>query len=493
MAKRRFLAKTTGSQIICGTYCIVTLATIFFDGGGAEAAATPADISALLRFKAAIVDHEGYLQKWRNDTDPCVDAWPGVWCDCEAAEKKTGVDLECVDVVEGEKRGEAIIALKPKCDSCRWLRFKGTIAPEIANITTLRLLDLSEHSFEGDIPTELQKLEELRFLSLRDNKLNGTLPDFFGKLTKLKTLELDRNYFSGPIPEKWCVDGFNSTRVTLQNNPGLCGTIPPCIKNPIVDFTYISRKADLQEGICDTTPPVCSEKNGCKISVPKYWIHEDIISFGFDEFEDRESNMTGYSFSVALADGGGRAGQEVVSDMQLEAARNLKIEIINRQHPETGEKRRYYNVKHYLTGVGLASGARFKVTVTGTNGAGPPLTTAVTSDPVTTDFTGPLGGSTVFNRVPVSGEKTQEAGQLGVSWIPFEDKESNISSVSVQLVEVDEKGSLEKNVTAPISVPESQNTLDVNAELKADTLYQFEVRAINRAGIGTTRSSQPFL
>ena len=47
---------------------------------------------------------------------------------------------------------------------------------DMANFSSLKILDLSENSFTGSIPPYIGELSSLKALSLYSNKLNRTLP-----------------------------------------------------------------------------------------------------------------------------------------------------------------------------------------------------------------------------------------------------------------------------------------------------------------------------
>lgn len=40
------------------------------------------DKAALLAFKASVIDAGRLLSSWTEDTDPCVDDWAGIKCNC---------------------------------------------------------------------------------------------------------------------------------------------------------------------------------------------------------------------------------------------------------------------------------------------------------------------------------------------------------------------------------------------------------------------------
>lgn len=76
----------------------------------------------------------------------------------------------------------------------------GRIPPEIALLTGLTYLDLSQNKLIGSLPDELYQLTALEELFLYDNQLTGTLSDRIGDMTSLERLHLSHNQLSGSLP-----------------------------------------------------------------------------------------------------------------------------------------------------------------------------------------------------------------------------------------------------------------------------------------------------
>lgn len=99
----------------------------------------------------------------------------------------------------------------------------GPIPPELGNLASLRLLNLSVNSISGAIPPELGNLVSLEWLSLVVNDLSGPIPPELGSLTSLRTLHLGRNDLSGIPPELGNLASL--TTLNLRMNQ-LTGPIP---------------------------------------------------------------------------------------------------------------------------------------------------------------------------------------------------------------------------------------------------------------------------
>ncbi|KAL0363472.1 UNVERIFIED_CONTAM: protein MALE DISCOVERER 2 [Sesamum calycinum] len=124
-------------------------------------------------FNRAKVDFDpfGALANWNhNDCNPCM--WSGI---------------ECLD-------GKVVML------NLNGQELEGVLAPELGNLTHLRILDLSKSHLSGTIPPQFGQLTKLEVLDLRDNNLSGTVPAELGGLHSLKRLLLCNNRFEGSIP-----------------------------------------------------------------------------------------------------------------------------------------------------------------------------------------------------------------------------------------------------------------------------------------------------
>lgn len=127
---------------------------------------------ALLGLRSKVdCDPYGVLANWNPDhCDPCL--WSGVQC---LAGKVQMLDLH----------GHSL---------------KGTLAPELGNLTHLRSIVLSENNFFGAIPKEYGRLRRLEVLDVTDNNLSGRIPAEIGDLHSLRSLLIRNNNLEGTIP-----------------------------------------------------------------------------------------------------------------------------------------------------------------------------------------------------------------------------------------------------------------------------------------------------
>ena len=77
---------------------------------------------------------------------------------------------------------------------------RGELPDELANLTALTTLWLSDNNLTGSIPPELGSLSNLEALYLYRNDLSGPIPPELGGLEELNRLWLSYNNLSGPIP-----------------------------------------------------------------------------------------------------------------------------------------------------------------------------------------------------------------------------------------------------------------------------------------------------
>ena len=125
---------------------------------------------------------------------------------------------------------------------------RGTIPPELSNLSSLRLLNLRHNELTGKIPPELGILADLEVLNLTDNFIEGAIPSEIlglsnltrlqlggnliedqipaelGDLTALTHLELDRNRIAGGIPSE--LGNLRNLRVLSLALNRLSGEIP---------------------------------------------------------------------------------------------------------------------------------------------------------------------------------------------------------------------------------------------------------------------------
>ena len=103
-------------------------------------------------------------------------------------------------------------------------RLTGAIPPSLGDLSNLRELSLFRNQLTGPLPSELGSLTNLQRLVLSSNEFTGTLPAWLGDLNKLEALSLWGNDFNGPIPVE--LGNLSSMRELNLSQNGLTGPIP---------------------------------------------------------------------------------------------------------------------------------------------------------------------------------------------------------------------------------------------------------------------------
>lgn len=167
----------------------------------------PSEVNALIAMKSSLVDPMKHLANWEKG-DPCTSNWTGVLCF-----GTVGTD--------GYLHVYEIQLLN--------MNLSGSIAPAVAQLSRLQILDFMWNELTGSIPKEIGSIASLRLLLLNGNKLSGSLPDELGYLSKLNRLQVDENQISGPIPKSFA--SLSSAKHLHLNNNTISGQIPAELSN----------------------------------------------------------------------------------------------------------------------------------------------------------------------------------------------------------------------------------------------------------------------
>ncbi|KAL0034427.1 hypothetical protein WJX79_001533 [Trebouxia sp. C0005] len=106
------------------------------------------------------------------------------------------------------------------------LAFKAkTKDPHLAQVTSLKLLDLSGNALQGTLPAAFgNALQSLSVLLLGSNSLTGTLPPAWSSLTSLTVADLGNNNLYGLLPSSW--SAWSNMRGLRLTSNGLTGSLP---------------------------------------------------------------------------------------------------------------------------------------------------------------------------------------------------------------------------------------------------------------------------
>ncbi|KAG8642442.1 hypothetical protein MANES_12G090400v8 [Manihot esculenta] len=104
----------------------------------------------------------------------------------------------------------------------------GPIPTSLSRLSRLENLDLSQNRLTGSIPISLNELKSIVQIELFNNSLSGTLPVRFANLTNLRRFDASMNELTGTIPIELCQLELES--LNLYENR-LEGTLPESIAN----------------------------------------------------------------------------------------------------------------------------------------------------------------------------------------------------------------------------------------------------------------------
>jgi hypothetical protein len=268
----------------------------------AAAQVLPMDKQALLEFKAGLTEQGGeLLLNWVPESDPC-DGWTGVRCTCTdffVGPQDVGRAKVCQQPVTVPDGSRVLQLNFGDPQITEWNVLTGTIAPALANLTALRVLNLNYNRLYGSIPKDLARLTSLEQLQLGGNRLTGSVPTFFSTFPDLRYVRLDNNQFEGPLPWEWCNGSW--WQFDVQNNAGLCSEVPKCLRARILSFagTSLIDNVNGQDndvgGYCNVDPPTCQPEQGCRIlrPDPPYFTNATTVSFAFTTFSSLSDSASG--------------------------------------------------------------------------------------------------------------------------------------------------------------------------------------------------------
>ncbi|XP_022735692.1 probable LRR receptor-like serine/threonine-protein kinase At5g37450 [Durio zibethinus] len=161
----------------------------------------PSEVDALNGIWRKLQDPMKNLRNWTKN-DPCVSNWTGVIC---------------ANQDDGYLHVQELRMLN--------LNLSGNLAPEIAQLSNLTILNFMWNNITGSIPKEIGNIKSLQFLLLSGNQFSGSLADELGYLPKLVMFQVDLNQISGSLPKSFA--NLVSCRHFHMNNNSISGQIPP--------------------------------------------------------------------------------------------------------------------------------------------------------------------------------------------------------------------------------------------------------------------------
>ncbi|KAJ8629203.1 hypothetical protein MRB53_022526 [Persea americana] len=133
--------------------------------------ANATDALALRAFKHQLRSNS--LSAWNDSLPLCQ--WQGITC--------------------GRRHSQRVVAM-----NLTGFQLVGPLSPFIANLTFLRVIDLSRNKLHGQIPREFGRLSRLRYLNLSANSVGGETPTNLTHCWRLIAIDFYRNKLTGRIP-----------------------------------------------------------------------------------------------------------------------------------------------------------------------------------------------------------------------------------------------------------------------------------------------------
>ncbi|XP_020225449.1 MDIS1-interacting receptor like kinase 1 [Cajanus cajan] len=185
------------TQFLFYFYCICCFSYGF-------AAAAHDEASALLSLKEGLVDPLNSLHDWKlvdkaEEKNATHCNWTGVQCNSGGAVEKLDLSrMNLSGIVSNEiQRLKSLTSLNLCCNG-----FSSSLS-SIANLSTLKSLDVSQNFFTGDFPLGLGKASGLTTLNASSNNFSGFLPEDLGNVSSLETLDLRGSFFEGSVPKSF--------------------------------------------------------------------------------------------------------------------------------------------------------------------------------------------------------------------------------------------------------------------------------------------------
>ena len=166
-----------------------------------------------------------------EDEKSCVSGEVELWGDCYSIENTDSLNLASSNQVKGSIPPEIGNLTKLIKLNLGTNQLTGSLPPEIGNLANLTHLMLNVNQLTGEIPSEIGKLTNLEGLGLAYSQFSGEIPPEVGNLNNLTGLNLSFNQLTGKIPESICDIFPNLSFLFSVSNNQLCPPYPSCIEN----------------------------------------------------------------------------------------------------------------------------------------------------------------------------------------------------------------------------------------------------------------------
>lgn len=176
-------------------FIVLTLLSLLATSCSASSLVT--DFHVLLTLRKGFEFSDSILSTWNSSHPSSVCSWAGIQCS-----RGRVVSVELTDL----NLYGSVSPLISKLDRLTNLslagnNFTGTI--EIANLSSLRWLNISNNGFNGGLDWNYSSIANLEVFDAYNNNFTAFLPLGILSLKKLRYLDLGGNYFIGRIPESY--------------------------------------------------------------------------------------------------------------------------------------------------------------------------------------------------------------------------------------------------------------------------------------------------
>ncbi|KAK1385895.1 leucine-rich repeat receptor-like serine/threonine-protein kinase BAM3 [Heracleum sosnowskyi] len=155
------------------------------------------DFHALITLKQGFEFTSPVLSTWDSSKPSSFCSWVGIKC----SEGRV-ISLELSNMSLGGSVSPAVSSLGMLTElSLDGNNFTGEI--RVSNLSSLRVLRMSNNMFSGSLDWDYSSLANLEVLDVYNNNFTSSLPHEISSLKKLKYLDLGGNFFFGKIPESY--------------------------------------------------------------------------------------------------------------------------------------------------------------------------------------------------------------------------------------------------------------------------------------------------
>ncbi|KAB1200717.1 Receptor protein kinase CLAVATA1 [Morella rubra] len=182
------------------------------------------DLEVLLKLKSALVGPKGLgLEDWSDSSSPTAHcSFSGVSCDEDS--RIVSLNLSYIPLYGFIPPDIGLLNTLVNL-TVAGANITGTLPLQMTNLTSLKVLNISNNLFTGDFPGGIiLGMTQLEILDTYNNNFSGPLPTEVVRLKNLKHLSLGGNYFTGPIPESY--SEIQSLEYLGLNGNSLTGKFP---------------------------------------------------------------------------------------------------------------------------------------------------------------------------------------------------------------------------------------------------------------------------